>query len=261
MHRHQVVHRDIKTDNILVVKSPGLGRFHKIQIIDLGTAKRLAPTPKAPATAIGTPFFVAPEVRDGMYGKRMFEVDVYSIGAVILPAAVGQWPDKTVDPYTQKGMWFDNFNIGQVCLDHSDNHLVELACKMIQEEASERIGLPEAIYALNYVIPKDPESSAYMQSFSKDFVMAYSKILGEANLSFIIPDLESHFSKSVASPVENQELEAQNEDLASKLESTKAELEIANGKLEAVRGIVSGVGETPAENLLPAVSVDVDEID
>ena len=76
-----------------------------------------------------------------------------------------------------------------------------------------------------------------------------------------IPDLESHFSKAVASPVENEEFEAQIEDLASKLESTKAELEIANGKLEAVRGIVSGGGETPAEDLLPAVSVDVDEID
>ena len=71
IHNEQILHRDIKLQNILVFKND------LIKISDFGICK----TSRHGETKIGDPWFVAPEVVKG--NKYSFKVDIYSLGVVL----------------------------------------------------------------------------------------------------------------------------------------------------------------------------------
>jgi serine/threonine-protein kinase len=81
MHRHDVVHRDLKPGNIMISDD---GRPH---IIDFGIAKGPA---MEPFMLMGTPEYMAPEQ---MQGDRVdARTDVYSLGAVLYESVTGARP-------------------------------------------------------------------------------------------------------------------------------------------------------------------------
>ena len=87
-HRHLVVHRDLKPDNILV------GADGEPRLLDFGIAKGLADTPSAdrPETALSamTPAYASPEqVRAEPLGTAS---DVYSLGVVLYQLLAGVRP-------------------------------------------------------------------------------------------------------------------------------------------------------------------------
>ncbi len=91
LHDQQKIHRDIKTENILVTSK---GEF---KLADFGIAGELQGSLLKRNTMIGTPFFLAPEVivnEDG-YGTK---VDIWSFGISLLEMAEKQPPLATVDP-------------------------------------------------------------------------------------------------------------------------------------------------------------------
>jgi serine/threonine protein kinase/tetratricopeptide (TPR) repeat protein len=88
MHRHQIIHRDVKPSNVFL---PG-GNFADAKLADLGIARPLdALNLTATGIVVGTPLYMAPEqaaARDEVDQR----VDLYALGCVLYECLSGQVP-------------------------------------------------------------------------------------------------------------------------------------------------------------------------
>ena len=95
LHSIQIIHRDIKCDNIFIDGSTG-----RIIIGDLGLSTKISQSPNvAPEvdrqitsstmTCLGTPEFMAPELYDENYNEK---VDIYAFGMSCLEMVTGLTP-------------------------------------------------------------------------------------------------------------------------------------------------------------------------
>jgi len=85
LHQHQVVHRDVKPQNIFLCNC-GLD----IKLGDFGVSRILLSTKHATST-VGTPQYMAPEVFDGAEsGGHTAKADVWSVGTVLYLAVSGR---------------------------------------------------------------------------------------------------------------------------------------------------------------------------
>ena len=87
-HANDVIHRDIKLENIMF-NSKDVTDFSDIQIIDFGLSKKKENGFGMLSTIVGSPYFTAPEVFEGNYGK---EWDVWSLGVVLYVLLGGDYP-------------------------------------------------------------------------------------------------------------------------------------------------------------------------
>ena len=75
MHDRDMVHRDIKPENLLFsAKEPG----SDLKLIDFGLSK-FSVIDCQLHTKVGTPYYVAPEILKGNYGKSC---DLWSVGVI-----------------------------------------------------------------------------------------------------------------------------------------------------------------------------------
>lgn len=91
LHSKNIIHRDLKADNILVEKS-GI-----CKISDFGISKRTDDDQGAFTAMQGTVFWMAPEVIGSQKGKGYnSKVDIWSVGCVVLEMWAGRrpWPDE-----------------------------------------------------------------------------------------------------------------------------------------------------------------------
>ena len=155
-HANNVIHRDIKLENIMF-KNKNTTDYSDIQIIDFGLSKTKESGFGMLSTIVGSPYFTAPEVFEGSYGK---EWDVWSWGVVLYVLLGGDYPynaDTIPSLYSKiqrKDPKFKPEKWVNVSLEAQD-----LIKKMLNRDPEERITLEKWLNHKWFdIIEDDPKS-------------------------------------------------------------------------------------------------------
>jgi len=85
LHRHNVIHRDIKAANVLLTEEG------HVKIADFGVSKELGPEAKC-NTLTGSPYWMAPEVLNMKGREYSFKADIWSLGITCIEMSTGAPP-------------------------------------------------------------------------------------------------------------------------------------------------------------------------
>ena len=96
LHQHKQIHRDLKTDNILINKKG------EVKVADFGFAIQLTREKANRKSVVGTPAWMAPElIKKESYNEA---VDVWSVGIIAVELVEGEPPYLRSPPL--KAMYF-----------------------------------------------------------------------------------------------------------------------------------------------------------
>jgi serine/threonine protein kinase len=144
VHGKKVVHRDLKSSNILVRKGTEGGQL-EVKVADFGLSMKL--TPRGALLDVGTPRWMSPEViRLAQYDP--FKSDVFSFGMVCYEVLVGRVPFyemKNVDEVRTKVLAGERPTLPEWTLSRGLKDLVE---NCWQEDAHKRPSFAEIIRIL-----------------------------------------------------------------------------------------------------------------
>jgi serine/threonine protein phosphatase PrpC len=94
LHKEKVIHRDIKPDNVILLKDGGL------KLLDLGVARLPGLDDELESTAPGTPSYMSPELFRGGRGNE--KSDLYALGVTIYRMfSKGHYPYGEVEPFSR----------------------------------------------------------------------------------------------------------------------------------------------------------------
>ena len=136
------MHRDLKTENILLEEKKIKGNF-RIKLIDFGIAQ-IAEAGKFETSTIGTCYYMAPEVIKKNYDKKC---DLWSCGVILYIMLSGKMPfngdsNKEIFDNICKGEY--TLNIAPFNTDVSDE-AKDLIDKLLQVDPEKRISAEEAL--------------------------------------------------------------------------------------------------------------------
>lgn len=132
-HAKDVVHRDIKPDNIMLTKQGG------VKVVDFGIAKVDDPDSKLTATGmmVGTPNYISPEVCLGQDVDA--RSDIFSLGIVFFEMLAGETPFQADSPIAMMTAVVRE-EIPDITTLNSDvdDHLRQILVQMLQKKPKER---------------------------------------------------------------------------------------------------------------------------
>lgn len=93
LHRSGVIHRDIKPDNVILLRDGGL------RLVDLGVSRAPGLDEFPQQDIPGTPSYMAPELFSGAAGDELS--DLYALGVTIYRAFCGRYPYGEIEPFSK----------------------------------------------------------------------------------------------------------------------------------------------------------------
>lgn len=132
-HAKDVVHRDIKPDNIMLTKQGG------VKVVDFGIAKVDDPDSKLTATGmmVGTPNYISPEVCLGQNVDA--RSDIFSLGIVFFEMLAGETPFQADSPIAMMTAVVREEIPDITTLNPNvDNRIRQILVQMLQKEPKDR---------------------------------------------------------------------------------------------------------------------------
>lgn len=125
LHNNKVIHRDLKSDNILMDDGSPI-------ISDFGTCKILNEFEYFGNTAIGTPYYLSPEIASGT--NHTYQADIYSLGCILCEVY------KNKLPYSGKNIGNLFYNVSRSKMDiYLTNSNIDILIKrMLNNDPSKR---------------------------------------------------------------------------------------------------------------------------
>jgi calcium-dependent protein kinase len=93
LNNQSIVHRDLKLQNIVFLKSPfdTATENLEIKLIDFGTAIKVYKNKKNPSGLVGTLLYIAPEFTKGFFTEKC---DIWSAGVIFFQLLFQSYPFK-----------------------------------------------------------------------------------------------------------------------------------------------------------------------
>ena len=90
-HRAEVLHRDLKPDNVFLVPDPAVPSGERVKVLDFGLAKIGCSRHTELGSVFGTPLYMSPEQcrSSGMIDARS---DIYALGCILFELVTGRAP-------------------------------------------------------------------------------------------------------------------------------------------------------------------------
>ncbi|OYD96240.1 serine/threonine protein kinase [Nostoc sp. 'Peltigera membranacea cyanobiont' 210A] len=135
VHQHDIIHRDIKPQNLMRRYSD-----QKIVLIDFGSIKKIGALGAGLTIAVGTPGYMPSEQAKG---KPKLCSDIYAVGMIGIQALTGLIPEQLPeDPSTGEVIWRDKAEVSDT--------LANILDTMVRDRYNQRYqSATEALQALN----------------------------------------------------------------------------------------------------------------
>ncbi|MEH2299139.1 MAG: serine/threonine-protein kinase [Nostoc sp.] len=142
VHQHNIIHRDIKPQNLMRRHSD-----QKIVLIDFGSIKKIGALGAGLTIAVGTPGYMPSEQAKG---KPKLCSDIYAVGMIGIQALTGLIPEQLQeDPNTGEVIWRDQAQVSDALANVLDTMVRDRHSQRYQS-AAEAL---QALYALTYILP------------------------------------------------------------------------------------------------------------
>ena len=144
LHQHRIIHRDVKTENVLVVRSTGTAK-----LCDFGFSRSNNDDAAKQKTFCGSEWFEAPEIMFCMdYDER---IDIFSYGVVLCEIVSRQAPSMSVFRREVPGFGINSDEIRTRANPGCPQDLIDLTIAAVEDDPDHRIPFATIIERLKAI--------------------------------------------------------------------------------------------------------------
>ncbi|MGF1986505.1 MAG: protein kinase domain-containing protein [Nostoc sp. ZfuVER08] len=165
VHEHNIIHRDIKPQNLMRRHSDG-----KIVLIDFGSIKKIGALGAGLTVVVGTPGYMPSEQAKG---KPKLSSDIYAVGMIGIQALTGLVPSQLQeDPETGEVIWRHHAQVSDAFADILDR----MTCDRHSQRYQSAVEALEAINSCLLGLESSP-SGGQKQNIIDSYFLAYRNFI------------------------------------------------------------------------------------